>query len=158
MFPTSPRRTQGVRVTTLDPRDANRRRLLSSSRGQGRLLKESRVLSLEENHVGSLLRVLLLLLHLVEEQGASRGGTLLREEGPKAKVLVRVDHAVDQLQDQDLEAAGRGPVARGQAGLTDQMDTGLSLGPGLDQAPILQGAGRGHHRDLQQATFLTKKL
>ena len=108
--------------------------------------------------MGSLLRVPLLLQLLVEEQGASRGGTLLREGGLRAKVLVKVDHAVDRSQDQDLEVEERGPVARDQAGRTDRAGTGLSpsLGPG--RAPTLRGADRGHHRDLQQATFLTKKL
>ena len=100
----------------------------------------------------------LLLPHLVGEQGASRGGTLLREEGLRAKVLVKVDHAVDRPRDQDLGADERDPVARDQAGQTDQAGTELSPSPGPGRAPILQGADRGHHRDLQQATFLTKKL
>ena len=158
MSPISLRRTQGVRVTTLDPKDASRRLQPSSSRGQERLPKESHVLSLEENHVGSLPRVPLLLPHLVEEQGANRGGTLLREEGLRARVLVKVVHAVDRPRDQDLGAEERGPVALDQAGRTGQADTGLNPSPGPDRAPILRGVDRDHHRDLQKATFLTKKL
>ena len=108
--------------------------------------------------MGSLLRVPLLLPHLVEEQGANRGGILLREEGLRARVLVKVVHAVDRPRDQDLGAEERGQVVRDQADRTDQTDTGLNQSPGPDRAPILRGADRDHRRDPQQATFLTKKL